>query len=190
MTRLAVFAALVAIESGGDDFLIGTPVSARTRLELQRMFGPLINFRPLRLRFNGDPSFHGWLSEVRRVVIDTSAHSSIPWEVLRRKLLAAGAALPPPSAMFIPSGSVEAMRFGGVHIDPLPRPCPASGVAFFKLGLNRPSESDRCWAELDARVHDPAGVEAFLSRLQSLVAGVCAEPGRSMRDLHAAGSLA
>ena len=44
MTRLAVFTALVAIESGGDDFLIGTPVSARTRLELQRMFGPLINF--------------------------------------------------------------------------------------------------------------------------------------------------
>jgi hypothetical protein len=59
----------------------------------------------------------------------------------------------------------------------------------FRVGLNRPYERDRCWAEFDPRIHDPAGALAFLSRIAALAAAVCAEPDRSLIDLHAAVAL-
>ena len=189
MTRLALFSALLAIETGAHDFIIGTPVSTRTRSELQGMFGPLINFTPMRFGFEGAPSFYDWLAEVRRVVIDTTAHASVPWEVLRTELLAAGIKLRRFSAMFVPSAGIEPMSFGGIELAPLRRPCPPSRVPFLRLGVNRPFETDRCWAEFDTRIHDPAGVESFLSRLRALAAGVSAHPEGSLHDLHAAVSL-
>ena len=90
MSRLAVIAASLALKTGHEELLIGTPVSTRTRVELQAMIGPFIDFRPLRFHFEPESSFREWLEVVRGAVIDASANASIPWEVLRRRLVQGG----------------------------------------------------------------------------------------------------
>jgi amino acid adenylation domain-containing protein len=184
MTRLATASALLALETGTEDLVIGTPASTRTRPELQDMIGVFLNYVLVRLRFTGEPTFQQWLGEVRRSVIDTSARVSIPTERLRRELRAEGVRLPVPAARFVAWPTLAPMRFGGIEVEPLPRRCAeASG---FRLGVNRAYEADRCWAEFDPKVHDPVGVEQFLGRLRALIAAVAAEPDRPLRDLHAA----
>jgi amino acid adenylation domain-containing protein len=104
MTRLAAFAALLSLESGTEEFVIGTPVSTRTRAELQSMIGLFLNFAMLRLSFSGDPSFSDWVHHVRRAVIDTSARVSIPAERLRTELRARKVELPQTEARFVAAG--------------------------------------------------------------------------------------
>jgi non-ribosomal peptide synthetase component F len=187
MTRLAAFCALLALETGQRDIVIGTPVSTRIRAELQNMIGPFLNFGVLRLRFPEDPSFHGWLGEVRRAVIDTGSRVTIPWEQLMPELRGRDVQIPMIPARFVAWSALGPMRLGDVELEPLPRRCAESWG--FRLGVNRPYETDRCWTEFDPRIHDPVAVRAFLARLQTLVAAVCAEPDRSLRDLHSAAAL-
>jgi hypothetical protein len=182
MTRLAVFGALLALDTGQRDYVIGTPVSTRIRAELQHMIGPFLNFGVLRLRFPEDPSFRGWLGEVRRAVVDTGLRVTIPWEELMPELRRREVQIPIIPARFVAWSALSPMRFAGIELESLPRRCADSWG--FRLGVNRPYESDRCWAEFDPRTYDPAAVQGFLGRLQALVAAVCAEPDRSLRDLH------
>jgi non-ribosomal peptide synthetase component F/acyl carrier protein len=183
MTRLAAFASLLALETAADDLLVGTPVSTRTRPELQRMFGPFINFRPLRLAVDATRTFPDVLADVRRTVIDTSAYSRLPWEHLMRELGSRGVELPSLTASFSAWSSAEQVRFGGLEIEPLPRPCGESSG--FRVGVNRRYEADRCWADFDPRLYAPADVEAFLGRLQELIAAVCKRPETPLHDLQA-----
>jgi amino acid adenylation domain-containing protein len=184
MSRLAVFAALLAIETASDDLVIGTPLSTRNRAELQSVIGPFINFRILRLRFRDDPSLRDWLADVRRTVVDVVSHSSIPWEQLTAELKSRGVRPPRLTARFLTWWAMPPMEFGGLALEPLPK---YYGEAWgFRLVVNPQDEAERCWAVLDPRVYDPDRVRGFLSRLKALVAAACAQPEHSLRDLHRA----
>jgi hypothetical protein len=184
MSRLAAFSALVCLETGVDDIVIGTPVSTRTRVELQSMIGVFLNFAILRLRFGGAPSLRRWIAEVRRTVVDTSARVTIPTEELMPELHRRGVKLPQVDVRFVAWAAMGSMRFGGLELEPLPRRC--VGGLGFRLGVNRPYETERCWTEFDAARYDPEGVRAFLSRLRALTAAACAEPDRPLAELHTA----
>jgi hypothetical protein len=184
MSRLAAFAALLAIETGSDDFVIGTPVSTRNRAELQSMIGPFINFRMLRMRFRGDPNLVDWLADVRRTVIGVSSHSAIPWELVTAELRNRGLRLPQVAARFIVWSAVAPTQFCGLDLEPLPNRYGDSWG--FRLVIDPRREADRCWAELDPMIYDPDQVRAFCSRLNALVAAASAEPRRSLRALHRA----
>jgi non-ribosomal peptide synthetase component F len=148
------------------------------------MIGLFLNFAPVRLRFHGDPSFREWVRRVRRAVIDTSAHVTIPAQKRVAALRRHSVRWPQPQARFVAWTAVPPMSFGGIELEPLPRRC---AEAFgFRLGVNRVYESERCWVEFDAQAHDAAAVQEFVDRLQTLIAAVGAEPDRSVRDLHTA----
>jgi hypothetical protein len=182
MTRLASFAALLAIETGAEDLVLGTPVSTRTRPELQRMFGPFVNFTLLRLRLGAVASFAAVLAEVRRAVLEVGAHVSLPWEELRDGLRGRGVEIPQQTARFVSFSSLGLTRFGGLEVEPLPRLC--GGSIGFRLGVNRQYEQARCWTEFDPRIYDPAAIASFLSRLGALTAAVAYEPQRALREHH------
>lgn len=184
MTRLAAFASLLALDCGVDDLVIGTPVSTRSRTELQRMFGPFLNFGVLRLRIAGDAGFRDCMAEVRRVVLDVGAHVSVPWEQLSAQLRERGVAIPMVWARFVAWPVIAPMTLGGVTVEALPRRC--TELWGFRLGVNRPHEADRCWAEFDPCLHDPVAVRRFLTRLTAFVAAICAAPDRPLGELHAA----
>jgi hypothetical protein len=181
MTRLAAVTALIALEADAGDFVIGMPVSTRTRPQLQTMLGRFLNFSLVRLRLAGDPSFNRWLGEVRRAVIDAGMHTLIPAERLRREL---DVELPPPAVRFAAWPGLAPMPFGDLKLESVGRKGERSAV--FGIAINQAHEAGRCWAEFDPAHHDPSGVEQFVSRLQALIAAAAAEPGRSLRDMHAA----
>ncbi|MEU9701163.1 condensation domain-containing protein [Streptomyces sp. NPDC047981] len=87
MTLLAGFQALLAGWSGADDITVGTPVSGRTRPELQDLVGCLINMVPVRVRLEGNPDFRGLLARTRTALIDASAHQDLPFDKLVEALV-------------------------------------------------------------------------------------------------------
>ena len=184
MTRLTAFAAYLALETGVDGLQIGTPVNMRTRAELQTMLGPFINFRPLRLRIAREQTFEEALRLVRREVLDVSAHARFPWEAIARELGRRGLQPPVVTASFSSWSSVGSMRFGGIELEPLPRPCGESRG--FRVGVARAYEASRCWADFDPCVFDRVGVAEFVQGLRQFVAGICAAPARAIADVHAA----
>jgi acyl carrier protein len=182
MTRLTAFAALLGLETGVDDLLLGTPLNARTRAELQTIVGPFINYRSLRLEVPGDASFTDLLAGTRRAVLDASRHSRLPWEQLARELRSRDVVQKPVVASFAAWDSVTELRFGGLHLEALLRPCGDSPG--FRVGVNQQYDADRCWADFDPRRFDPTGVEAFVGRLKAFLEAVAAEPSRPVRELH------
>jgi non-ribosomal peptide synthetase component F/acyl carrier protein len=181
MTRLTAFAALLGLEAGVDDLLIGTPLNMRTRAELQTMVGPFINYRSLRLEVPGDAGFTDLITGVRRAVLDASRYSRLPWESLARELRSRGGQQKPVAASFAAWDSVTELRFGGLRLEALPRPCGDSPG--FRVGVNRHYDADRCWADFDPRRFDPVLVEAFVGRLKAFLVAVAAEPSRPVHEL-------
>lgn len=182
MTRLAAFAALLALETGAEDLLVGTALNARSRPELQTMVGPFINFRALRLEVPGDATFTELLAGVRSAVLDVSRRSHIPWEPLARELRRRGVQPKQVAASFAAWNSVTELQFGGVQLEALPRSCGDSPG--FRVGVNRHYEADRCWADFDPRLFDPDGVAAFVGRLKAFLGAVAAAPSRPVHELH------
>src|SRR5262249_36654228 len=61
MVRLAAFVALIAVEAGESDVVIGTYVTNRNRIELQDMFGYFANLATLRFHYQPHAPFREWL---------------------------------------------------------------------------------------------------------------------------------
>jgi non-ribosomal peptide synthetase component F len=184
MTRLAAFAALLALETRASDLVIGIPVSTRTTAELQKMIGLFLNFAVLRLRISESENFAALVREVRRSVVETSQRVWIPVEQLNAELLKRGVRPPNAPARFVAWATLGRMCFGGIEVEPLPRGCPAA--AGFRLGVNRSYETERCWVEFDPQIYDRAEVLLFLKRLQALIAAVCANPEQPLDKLRTA----
>jgi hypothetical protein len=135
------------------------------------------------LRVDTRAAFADVLASVRRTVLDSSAHATLPVEILLRELRRRGIAVPRASVSFAAWASVEEVRFGGVEIEALDRPCGESHP--FRLRVHRRYEADRCWCDFDPRLYERAEVERFLGRLQLLIAAICERPETPLRDLQA-----
>ncbi|GAA4033864.1 non-ribosomal peptide synthetase [Allokutzneria multivorans] len=80
MTLLAACKVLFARYSGQDDIAVGTVASGRERAELERVIGFFINTLVLRSTVDLSSTFTGFLSEVRRTVLDSFARQDVPFE--------------------------------------------------------------------------------------------------------------
>lgn len=80
---LAGLGRLLSALTGQDDFTVGSPVTDRTRPELQKVCGPFINVLPLRLRFSSDDSVSDYLTRVGGEVLSMMDHSACsPEEII------------------------------------------------------------------------------------------------------------
>ncbi|QPB84363.1 amino acid adenylation domain-containing protein [Pseudoalteromonas rubra] len=82
MVYFTAFNALMSRYSGSTDIVVGTPVSSRTREELQPLIGLFINTLPLRTDLSGDPSFSELLSRVRESNLAAFANQELPFDRL------------------------------------------------------------------------------------------------------------
>jgi len=80
MLLLAAFETLLHRWSGQDDFAVGTPVSTRTRPEMEPVLGLFINTVAIRASVAGDPTFRELLVRVRDRALDAFAHQDAPFE--------------------------------------------------------------------------------------------------------------
>ncbi|MGH7561803.1 MAG: amino acid adenylation domain-containing protein [Gemmatimonadales bacterium] len=86
MTLLAAFKALLHRYTGQDDIVVGSPITARSRVDLEGLIGFFPNQMVLRTSLAGDPSFRDLLVRVRETCIGGFAHQDVPLEMLVREL--------------------------------------------------------------------------------------------------------
>jgi len=82
MTLMAGFKTLLYRYTGQEDIIVGSPVAARNRAELERLIGFLISTVVIRSDLSGNPSFRELLCRVRQVALEAYAHQDVPFEKL------------------------------------------------------------------------------------------------------------
>jgi amino acid adenylation domain-containing protein len=86
MTLLAAFQVLLAKYSGSEDVVVGSPVSGRTRREVEELIGLFLNTLVLRTELSGDPTFREVLRRAREMTLGAFEHQEIPFERLVTEL--------------------------------------------------------------------------------------------------------
>ncbi|MEZ5318102.1 MAG: amino acid adenylation domain-containing protein [Vicinamibacterales bacterium] len=102
MVLVAAFLVLLHRYTGRSDLAIGTPVSGRTRGDVEALAGAFINTLVLRATVRHDDRFTDLLDRVRQVTLDAFAHQDAPFERLVAALVPArdGTATPLVQVMF------------------------------------------------------------------------------------------
>lgn len=73
----AVFGMLLACYSRQDDFVIGVPLSGRTRPELENMVGYFVNEVALRIDLSGRPTYREFLQRIHAAILGACAHQDV-----------------------------------------------------------------------------------------------------------------
>jgi amino acid adenylation domain-containing protein len=82
MVLLATLYAVLHRYSGQQDIVVGSPVAARTRVELEGLIGFFTNTLALRGDLSGNPSFHELVQRVRNTSLGAFEHQEMPLEKL------------------------------------------------------------------------------------------------------------
>lgn len=82
MTLLAALQTLLCRLSGQEDICVGSPVTFRERMQIEKLVGYFTNILVLRADLRGNPSFRELLKRVREMTLGAYAHRDLPFEVL------------------------------------------------------------------------------------------------------------
>ena len=83
---LAAFQSLLYRESIQRDIIVGSPVSGRTRTELEPLIGFFANMLPLRMNFSDDPTALEVLRRTREITLEAQENKDVPFETLVAEL--------------------------------------------------------------------------------------------------------
>jgi hypothetical protein len=82
MVFMAVFAMLLHIYSGAEDFCIGSPSTLRKQSLTERMVGVFVNTLPFRCQITEESSFRDIVKQVRKTALEAYDNSDIPFQKL------------------------------------------------------------------------------------------------------------
>jgi hypothetical protein len=82
MTLLSAFAALLGGATADREVVIGSPVTNRSRPELEQLVGYFVNTLPMRLDIAPELSFGALLAQVRQVTAEAQEHKDLPFRDL------------------------------------------------------------------------------------------------------------
>jgi len=184
MIVLAAFKAVLALETGRFDLVVGSNVANRNRFETESLIGFFVNLLVLRTDLSGDPTFEELLARVREVTMGAYAHQDLPFDRLVQELE--------------PGRSAGRMPLFQVKVDVLPeappaelpglrlRPLDSGGlVARYDLHLSLTSGESGLAGHLfyDAGLFTPATVERLGSRFARLLAEAVRTPAARLSEL-------
>ncbi|HEY7121761.1 MAG TPA: condensation domain-containing protein, partial [Solirubrobacterales bacterium] len=184
--RLALFAALLAMEGEQDEVTIGAYVDTRRSAETRSMFGYFANLITLILPFDPGAPFRRWLAKVRFVLLEAVARGDLPYEQLAEELRASGREPPEIRAIFGSRPPMPELPFGKAELLPA-GPARVSMPWGFSFSIDQGQESERCHTAFDAHIYEPAAIRRFIDRYAGLAESVCARPDAPLRDLYAVG---
>ncbi|WP_184694131.1 non-ribosomal peptide synthetase [Saccharothrix tamanrassetensis] len=166
---LALFQCVLHRVTGQADFLVATPVAARTRPETEGMVGFVTNTLPLRATFTPDTTLGDVVRAAEAATVSALAHQDLPFEqvvdlVAPQRTLAHA---PLVQVMFAVEPLPPARRAGSVTMRPEPV---ANGGAKFDLSLTVERDGDRWFTrwQYDAELFD----ESTISALHDLFAAI------------------
>jgi amino acid adenylation domain-containing protein len=82
MVAMAAFQALLWRYTNQESILVGTPVAARSEVELENLVGLFVNTLVFRSDFSGQLTFRELLRQVRAFALDAYMHQDVPFEKL------------------------------------------------------------------------------------------------------------
>jgi amino acid adenylation domain-containing protein len=183
MTLLAAFQTLLWRYSGQDDIVVSTGIANRNRPETEPLIGFFVNTLLLRTDLSGEPTFKELLERVREVTLGAYAHQDVPFELLVEALA------PERDARYTPLFQVmlvlqnaqqkEALKLAGLEVSGAGG---ESGAAKFDLTLFVEERRDELGLvlEYNTDLFAPATIDQMLESFQRLIAGIVAEPERSI----------
>jgi amino acid adenylation domain-containing protein len=183
MLLLAAFQVLLFRYTDQEDILIGTPSLGRSRADLERIVGYLVNPVVLRSDLSGNPSFKDLLNQVRHKVIAALEHQDYPFSLLVERLQPKRDPSYSPlfQAMFILDRSPQIAR-GGLGLEPV---ILEQRGAPFDLTLRMSEADGTLSADLRYNVDlfNATTIARMENHLRALLAGIVANPEQRLRDL-------
>jgi acyl carrier protein len=178
MTLLAAFQVLLYRYTGQTDIAVGVPVANRHWRASEELIGTLVNTLVLRVDLDGDLTFRRLLQRVREVALAAYAHQDLPFARLVAELRPQRDTSYSPlfQVMFdytnIPVPAIELSRlsWNPVEVD--------RGAAQFDLTLavTNTEQIRRLGFEYNTDLFDDGTIKRMLAHLQTLLAGLVADP--------------
>ena len=184
MTLLAAFNALLYHTTRQRDFVVGTAVAGRNRVEIEGLIGMFVNLLPLRTRFEDCVTFRDLLHRVREVTTGAYAYQDAPLERLveqargprtegRSPLFQIGFSLNNVPEREVETGDLK-LRVQGMNREE---------VRFdMTLWMSETNGLQATWT-FDQKVYPVETVELLQQRFQRLLEQVIENPDRDIDDI-------
>ena len=182
---LAAFEAVLSLQAGQREFLVGTPVRSHLRPNTEGMIGRLQNTILIRAQVDETLPFEQLLRSVRSASLDAMSHQDLPFE----DVVAAVApsrdreSLPLLQVVFglFPMG--RALTLGGATATPEPVEAGTLTVDLSCQVLEQLDGGLRAMLVFRQDLFEPAQLERLLLRWEQVVAQACAAPSTEVRAL-------
>lgn len=184
MTSLAAFALVLWHYTRQDDFVVGTVVSNRDRIETEKLVGFFLNTLPLRIILTGDPTFTELLARVRELATETYAHQYAPLEKLVEELRPerSGSQNPLFQVLFT-NRTIErpAFEVAGVSMQPLDVP---TGTSKFDLSffVGEGPSGISVAAEYSTDLFLPETIRRFIEHYRAVLQTAVDHPARPISE--------
>jgi amino acid adenylation domain-containing protein len=175
---LAAFAMMLYRSTGQTDFVVGTPVRARTRPETEDLIGPFVNTLALRVHIDPKASFLDLVGQLRATTLDAFSHQEMPLETL-------GADAPVVRVFFsLQDARTRPQRFGNLsyvqqHV------MHRSAANDLMLWMMENNDDLLAMLNYSTELFDRDTIVRLLGRYRTIVASVLANPRQSIGKLQA-----
>ncbi|MFP5286409.1 MAG: condensation domain-containing protein, partial [Thermoanaerobaculia bacterium] len=183
MTLLAAFKVLLYRYTGQRDLVVGTPMTSRSRSELEGLIGLFLNTLVLRTRLSGASTFRELLRQVRADTLEAYEHQDLPFEKLVEELQ------PDRNLNVNPLFQVffvlQTHRQGGASADEEILAQPSTGSSKFDLSLylaDAGREISGIW-EYSSDLFEEATIARMAGHFRTLASAIARDPDARISDL-------
>jgi amino acid adenylation domain-containing protein len=183
--QLAAYMILLHRYTGSLDVAVGTPVTGRTRGELEPLIGVFINSLILRCDLSGNPGFGAFLTQVRDTSLEALENQELPFECLVRELR------PERDQSRNPLFQVnfnhhrsfaQAGSFGGVTLTPIPSRSPGTIFDLHFFMVER-KEGWRASCDYSTDLFTRTSAERMLGHYKRLLEEIASNPEKLIGHL-------
>lgn len=182
---LAAYKVLLHRYSGSTDIAVGSPITGRTRAELEPLIGVFINSLILRSDLSGDPSFESFVCQVRDTALEAVDNQDLPFECLVRALKPNRDQSRNPlfQVNFTHQRSfAKAGHFGGVDLIPIPSRSPGAIFDLHFFMVER-AEGWRVTCDFSSDLFDRSTAQRMLGHYQRLLEDIALHPEKQVSAL-------
>jgi amino acid adenylation domain-containing protein/non-ribosomal peptide synthase protein (TIGR01720 family) len=185
MTLLAAFKVLLYRYTSTGDIVVGSPIANRDRSQIEGLIGFFVNTLVLRTNLSDNPTFRELLGRVREVTLGAYEHQDLPFDLLVEELKPQRDLSHTPlfQVMFVlQNAPMSAVELSGLTLQALQS---ETSTAKFDLTLlmEETESGIRGALEYNTDLFDAATIARMAKHLQTLLAGIVANPDQQMAQL-------